>query len=225
MANFFKNPLVLAETVVGSIIDQRAVVLYEQPKEITLLDAGSDGEGILQNLVDKNALKELFTGIEVPYISKINGFNAYGISYMEADVDISSEVCDHPTETGSLITDYSYIKPMTIKVQIAVPTAWYTRIYTQIKKIFTEKTYVMVQTKMALYRNMIIAAMPYKMEQKTIDRPIIELQLRQILEAKPRYIDKTNEITQAVTPSDNDTQDLGNLTANTSSEVFLDETN
>ena len=159
----------------------------------------------------------------MPYVSKINGFNAYGITYMEAEVDISSEICDHPTETGSLITDYSYIKPISIKVKVAVPTAWYTRIYAQMKKMFLDKTYIMVQTKMSLYRNMIISAMPYKLETKTVDRPVIELQLRQIQEAKPQYIDKTNEIEQAQDPSDTNTKDIGNVTTGVASDVFLEE--
>lgn len=218
MANFFKNPLVLAETVVGSIIDTRAVVLYEQPEDI---DFGvlSEAESELLNLVDKRELKELFTGIGVPYISKINGFNMYGISYVDANVDIDSDLCDHPTETGSIITDNAIINPISMKIQVAMPTGLYTRIYAQMIKYYQQKQYIIVQTKFAMYRNMVIQAMPYKLENATVDRPIVELTLRQVMEATPQYIASTG-INNAKQAEDNNTTDRGRLTAKVVSEIY-----
>lgn len=224
MANFFKNPLVLAETVVGSIIDQRALVLYEQPETIDFTTVTNDLENAIYELVDKNALKELFTGIEVKHISKINGFNMYGISYMQGNVEISSDLCDHPTETGSVITDNAIVNPISIKVQVAMPTALYTRIYAQMVKYFQQKKFILVQTKFAMYRNMVIQAMPYKLENATVDRPIIELSLRQVMEVAPQYTNATHDtggsIQNALDPEDNDTLDLGRKTNRVIGEVF-----
>lgn len=224
MANFFKNPLVLAETVVGSIIDQRALVLYEQPNKIVLADVNKDTENLIYELVDKNSLKELFTGIEIKYLSKINGFNMYGISYIQGDVDISSDLCDHPTETGSVITDNAIINPMSMKVQVAMPTALYTRIYAQMVKYFQEKRFILVQTKFAMYRNMVIQAMPYKLDNATVDRPVIELSLRQVMEVSPQYTNATqntgDSIQNSLDPEDNDTVDMGRKTPRVIGEVF-----
>lgn len=228
MANFFKNPLVLAETVVGSMIDQRSLVLYEQPDTIDFTQVSNEAENALYDLVDKNALKELFTGVEVKYVSQINGFNMYGVSYIKGDVEISSDLCDHPTETGSVITDYSVINPITIKVQVAMPTALYTRIYAQMIKYFQQKKYILVQTKFAMYRNMVIQAMPYKLENGTVDRPIVELTLRQIMEVMPQYTDATidngDSITNALDGEDNDTVDLGHKTTKVMEKVYKNAT-
>lgn len=220
MANFFKNPLVLAETVVGALTDQRSLVLYEQPETKI---ASEETEDLLA-LVDKNQLVELFTGIGVPYISKINGFNMYGISYVKGDVDISSDLCDHPTETGSVITDNAIINPITIKIEVAMPTALYTRIYAQMVKYYQQKKFIIVQTKFAMYRNMVIQNMPYKLDNSTVDRPIIELVLRQVMEVQPQYTNATqttgNSITNAKNGEDNDTIDRGRLTATVMGDVF-----
>lgn len=220
MANFFKNPLVLAETVVGALTDQRSLVLYEQPETKIASDETED----LLALVDKNQLVELFTGIGVPYISKINGFNMYGISYVKGDIDISSDLCDHPTETGSVITDNAIINPITIKIEVAMPTALYTRIYAQMVKYYQQKKFIIVQTKFAMYRNMVIQNMPYKLDNSTVDRPIIELVLRQVMEVQPQYTNATqttgNSITNAKNGEDNDTIDRGRLTATVMGDVF-----
>lgn len=222
MSNVFKNPLVLAETVVGSIVDTRAVVLYEQPEKVkfdnieyTTDEEGNQIETGLLELVDKRKLKELFTGYEVPFLSKINGFNMYGVSYVKADIEIESDLCDHPVETGSVITDNAIIQPITIKLQIALPTAFATRIYNEMIKYYQKKKYIMVQTKFAMYRNMVIQAMPYKLENASVDRPLVELTLRQVMEVEAQYINTENVggITNPVDGEDSDTKDLGRKTA------------
>lgn len=223
MSNVFRNALVLSETVVGSITDTRALVLYEQPEDVKF---GSDAEttidedgniietGLLQ-LVDSRKLKEIFTGFadeKYTKISKINGWNAYGVSYIKADVDITSDLCDFPIETGSIITDNAIVQPITIKVQIALPTAFATRIYAEMIKYYQKKKYIMVQTKFAMYRNMVIQSMPFKLENETIDRPIVELTLRQVVEVEPQYINIGNgdsEIKNPKDSSDSDTVDIG----------------
>jgi len=166
-------------------------------------------------LVDSRKLKEIFTGFadeKYTRISKINGWNAYGVSYIKADVDITSDLCDFPIETGSIITDNAIVQPITIKVQIALPTAFATRIYAEMIKYYQKKKYIMVQTKFAMYRNMVIQSMPFKLENETIDRPIVELTLRQVVEVEPQYINIGNgdsEIKNPKDASDSDTVDIG----------------
>lgn len=224
MANFFKNPLVLAETVVGSLIDTRPLILFEQPEKIDFTSISETAESALWDLVNKNQLVELFTGIGVPYLSKINGFNMYGISYIKGEVDISSDLCDHPTETGSIITDNAITNPISMKIEVAMPTALYTRIYTQMIKYYQEKKFILVQTKFAMYRNMVISAMPYKLDNSTVDRPVVELELRQIMEVSPQYTNATlntgDSIKNCRDCEDNDTVDRGKLTASVVGDIY-----
>lgn len=226
MANIFKNPLVLAETVVGTLVDQRAVVLYEQTDfeserseiEQNLLKRaqGTLLEPTVSDFVNKHNLVELFTGIKVKYLSEINGFNMWGVSYMDANVDISSDLCDHPIETGAKITDSSIRNPISAKVNIVMPTAFYEQIYKQISDYYENKKKLILLTKFGMYKNMVIQAMPYKLEHGTVDRATIELNLREIMEVLPEYeyvqgSDKGVQITQgrALTSDDTDMQVIG----------------
>ena len=67
MANVFKNPLVVAETVVGSLIDQRAVVLYEQKD---FVDTRSEIEKQLQ----EKASGTIFEATINDFVTKKNIF-------------------------------------------------------------------------------------------------------------------------------------------------------
>lgn len=203
MANVFKNPLVLAETVVGSVIDQRAVVLYKQEdfdvikkrieSELRPIE-GSILYPTVQDYVQKQALEELFTGVKVKYLSEINGFNMWGISYQDVNVDISSDLCDHPIETGQVITDASIINPVSAELNIVMPTAFYTTIFEEVMNYYKEKKKIVMLTKFGVYSDMVISAMPYKLEHGTVDRPVIALRLRQIMEVQPTY--ETVDITE-----------------------------
>ena len=72
MANLFKNPLVLAETVVGSLLDLRSVILFKQPAgdlSSQLSDIGADSaagistQSAIDALIEHGALEELFAGM------------------------------------------------------------------------------------------------------------------------------------------------------------------
>ena len=252
MANIFSNPLVLAETVVGSVIDQRAVVLYAQEdftdakKEI--IDQKSKeytgwiGDNISQDLataltptvedyVKKRKLTELFTGAEIPYLSEINGYNMWGISYMNADVNISSNLCDHPIETGQVITDATIRNPISAKVEIVMPTAFYEKLYKQVYDYYESKKKIMLLTKFGLYPNMVIKDMPYKLEHNNVDRPSIALELREIMEVNAEYkiVDSVNtpviESDKARMYDDTTRTDVGRVFPNAVAEVFSGVTN
>ena len=231
MANLFKNPLVVAENVVGSILDLRHVILYEQPENYTPETTIDSESGLIssitqtaigafnktvQNLVGQNQPTELFTGIDIPVLTNITGANIYGISYMNAKVGISSDICEHPTETGGKISDYAIINPITATVNVSMPTALYTRVYAQIEKFYKEKRKILLQTKFTTHSDMVIASMPYVLDAATVDRPTIELNLKQVIEVKPEYIndtEKANSISEekSFNPSDSDTTDLGRV--------------
>ena len=223
MANLFKNPLVLAETVVGSMIDQRSVILWEQPaidtqQVISATSGAMDGTDYLKELIDTFQLKELFVGTGVPKLSDINGFNAFGISYMGVKVSPTSDLCEHPVESGGVITDNAIINPLRATVEIVMPTAYYTRIYEQMQKLYKEKRKIILQTKFGFYQNMVLVAIPYAMNHKDIDRVPITLELQQVLEVYPTYISGGNAISNCLDQSDSDTKDLGTKTIETTYE-------
>lgn len=221
MGSIFRNPLVLAETVVGSMIDQRAVVLYEQTdlgdvkSELEKMFEGTMLYPTIEDFVRKRALTELFTGTDIPYLSEINGFNMWGISYMNAEVSITSDLCDHPVETGQVITDSSIENPITATVNIVMPTAFYTKIYEQVLDYYKNKKKIILLTKFGMYKNMVIKSMPYKLQHGDVDRPVIALTLRQIMEVEPTYesinINANTQIlpTKSLSGEDTDMQIIG----------------
>lgn len=233
MASIFKNPLVIAENVVGALLDARAVILWEQPvpkvdtieSTNTLSQAGSNlsFSGIVQSIIETAGLKELFTGFGIKYLSDINGWNAYGISYISAKVNTTSDICEHPTESGAKISDYAIMNPVQATVVIALPTAFYTRIMAQLKSFYLQKKPIILQTKLGFYENMVISAMPYTLEASSVDRPQIELTLRQIIEVTPEYIENSDvKVSNPLDGQDSDTQDLGQIQTTESTFESLD---
>lgn len=247
MANIFANPLVLAETVVGSVIDQRSVVLYAQEdftdtkKELIDQKAKQYDSWIDRNInsrlakelmptvedyVKKRKLTELFTGADIPYLSEINGYNMWGISYMSGEVSITSDLCDHPIETGQVITDASIRNPISAKIDIVMPTAFYEKLYKQVYDYYESKKKIMLLTKFGLYMNMVIKEMPYKLEHGSVDRPTISLTLREIMEVNAEYrvVDSVNtgviESDKARIYDDTTREDVGRVFPNAVADVF-----
>lgn len=234
MASIFKNPLALMQNVVGSTLEQRSVVLYKQDDDYKLpvgeaLRSGADFMGLVSAnveevvgyLVQKNGLEELFMGIDLPYLSDINGFNAYGVSYLDGKVSISSDIAEHPIEDGSVITDAAIIKPITAEVRIVMPTALYTRVYQQIYDYYVKKQKIMLKTKFGMIKNMVIAEMPFELKMEEIDRPVITLSLREIIEVSPENVLREFSADMVANPDDSDTSDNGRRVANAVENVLL----
>lgn len=234
MANLFSNPLVVAENVVGTLLDRRAVVLYEQ-KEIE--DAKADRatttlgkitqslNDTLSDFITRMSLTELFTGLDPLYLSNIIGFSMWGITYESANLTIDSELCDHPIETGETITDAAILNPKGAEVIIRMPTALYTQIYQEIVKYYESKKKIILLTKFDTYRDMVISAMPYTLNHDEVDRPAIKLTLKQILEVESSYVQTESGTVRAIKSNktrqydDTSQVDVGRIHSNTVGSV------
>lgn len=229
----FSNPLVVAESAVGSILDRRAVVLYEQTdieEAKSLLD--TTGNRILDPLINsvnntyadfynRMKLTELFKGIDATYTAQYTGISVFGISYESANVNIDSEMCEHPIETGAKITDASVLNPITAEVIIRMPTALYTQIYQEIVKYYKEKKKIILLTKFDTYRDMVLSAMPYKLNHDEVDRPAIQLKLQQIIEVESSFVQTESGSVPAIKSStarnydDTSREDVGRVFTDT----------
>lgn len=195
MAGF--GSISLTQTAIGTLLDQRAIVLYKQPAD-EIIDSSTEkglksiAKKVIRNLVG-NAFKyeELFAGLAselgidaLTKVANLTGANPYGITYMEAKVSVESDLCDHPIETGAMVTDASIILPVSAEVTVAMPTFFAERIYEQMKNMFEKKQdKIILQTKYGLYRNMVLQNIEYELEHDTIDRTKFILTLREIQEA------------------------------------------
>ena len=195
MAGF--GSISLTQTVIGTLLDQRAIVLYKQPADEITASSTEKGlkdtlKTVVRNLVN-NAFtyEELFAGLAselgsdlLTKVANVTGTNPYGITYIDAKVNIESDLCDHPIETGAVVTDASIIMPVSAEVTVAMPTFFAERIYNQMFDMYKEKKdKIILQTKYGLYKNLVLQNMEYELERNTVDRTKFVLTLREIQEA------------------------------------------
>lgn len=195
MAGF--GSLSLTQTAIGTLLDQRAVVLYKQPADEVSSSSTEKGlkslaKQVVNDLVG-NAFKyeELFAGLAgmlgsdmLTRVANVTGANPYGITYIDAKVSVESELCDHPVETGAILTDASIILPVSAEVTVAMPTFFAERIYEQMKGMFeTKKDKIILQTKYGLYKNLVLQNIEYELEHDTVDRTKFILSLREVQES------------------------------------------
>ncbi|MBQ2396438.1 MAG: hypothetical protein II304_05275 [Bacteroidales bacterium] len=191
----------LAQTVVGRMLDQRAVVLYKQPEVDKYTGKAGFWRTVARGLWGRQfEYKELFAGLidelgseTLSRIANVAGMNPYGITYYDAKVNIESELCDHPIETGALVTDASIVLPVSAEVTVAMPTLFAERIYEQMYKMFEEKKdKIILQTNYGLYRNLVLQNINYELTHDKVDRALFTLTLREVQE---RYVnDSAGEV-------------------------------
>lgn len=192
MAGF--GSISLTQTAIGTLIDQRAVVLYKQPKtEVSALSKYNIVNDLVEELYGKALqYEELFAGLIgelgadwLNKLTNITGTNPYGVSYVSARVNIESDLCDHPIETGKVLTDASIIQPVSAQVEVAMPTFFAERIYTSMDNLQKKKEdKIILQTKYGVYKNLVLQSFSYALENKTVDRTVFTLILREIMEVK-----------------------------------------
>jgi len=222
MAGF--GSLSLAQTVVGTLLDQRVVVLYKQPKEednAKIKVLGVEIGSKLENDLWGKSLRyeELFAGIAeklkssaLTKAANITGTNPYGITYISAKVNKETDLCDHPIETGKILTDARVTQPVTAQVEVAMPTFFAERIYTVMNDyLHSTKDKIILQTKYNVYKNLVLQSFSYALDNKTVDRTIFTLTLREIMEVKARGTFKSS--TNIKKPSDTNTISNGTQVA------------
>lgn len=199
----------LVQTAVGMLLDQRAIVLYKQPED------DIEPHWLVKKLWGGAfTYEELFSGLlggmgVLSSVANVTGMNPYGITYIDAKVNIESDLCDHPVENGSLITDASIILPVTATVTVAMPTLYAEKIYEQMNTFFeTKKDKIILQTKYNVYKNLVLQNIEYELETKTIDRAQFILTLREIQEAKSTS-DLDDLADSVADASDATTQNIG----------------
>ena len=184
MAGF--GSLSLTQTAIGTLIDQRAVVLYKQPEisnKLNWLEKNIFGGGF--------SYEELFSGLlgglgTVSSVANLTGKNTYGVTYISANVDIESDLCDHPVETGMVITDSSIIKPVSARVEVAMPTFFAQYIYQSMDELQKKKeNKIILQTKYGVYENLVLQSFSYSLDNNKVDRTLFTLQLREVMEVQP----------------------------------------
>lgn len=93
-----------------------------------------------------------------------------------AEVNETSTIMKHPLENGSIIADHHIINPVSININIIVNNQHYNSTYFEIRNAWLNGSKFIIQTRTAIYNNIIIADMPHS---ETIDKyNAVEIQLK-----------------------------------------------
>lgn len=80
---------------------------------------------------------------------------------MRAAVNRSSDLCEHPLETGNKIADFKIIKPNISQLTMFIPGDAYGSVYKDIEQAYQNSTSLIVQTRASSFANMVITDMPH----------------------------------------------------------------
>jgi len=83
-----------------------------------------------------------------------------GAQFIKIKINEGANVMSHPLEDGSKRTDHVVINLVEIELNCILPIDT-KALYNSIKEYFLKSTFIAVQTRTALYKNMIISSMPH----------------------------------------------------------------
>jgi len=106
---------------------------------------------------------------------------------MEVAIASAQELMDQPIEKGATITDFTIKKPKVAEVSFILAAVSYLSDYLLIKQLYENNTFLILQTTVDTYSNMIIAAMPYKESAEMYQALRIGITLREIQQVSPSY--------------------------------------
>lgn len=84
-----------------------------------------------------------------------------GARPMKADIKEQSKPMEHPVETGATVTDFRIILPVEINFELMLSPTGFKSEYDQIKQIYLRGDFLVLQTKVGIYKNMVLQGIPH----------------------------------------------------------------
>lgn len=97
----------------------------------------------------------------------------------------TSKTMEHPIESGTVISDYKVINPVSIILNIYLTKKNYNSVYQSLLTHFKKSTLLLIQTNARIYKDMIISDMPHSETPEHFDSIILSLNLKQVFTVKP----------------------------------------
>lgn len=113
---------------------------------------------------------------------------------VKAFIRETSKVMEHPLESGAMIADHKIIDPRTLELLLIVSSEDFTGAFQQIRNAWLNSTLLTVQTKAAVYQNMIIQNLPREEDPEKFDITVISLQLKEVIFALPGSVSSTTSV-------------------------------
>ena len=100
---------------------------------------------------------------------------------IKAEVKEQAKVMEHPIESGAVITDHRIILPVEIELSVILLPASYQDTYKAIRSYYLNGTLLVIQTRTAIYENMLIQGIPHDETPEQYDVISLTISLRQAL--------------------------------------------
>ncbi len=145
---------------------------------------------IFSALSTVNDLLSNFTGVDAIGIFDSNTLEQIFADArpLKAEMKETAQVMNHPTETGTILSDNRIINPIEINFSMIIKVNNFNDVYNQIKQAFVASTSLIVQTHTGVYPNMIIADMPHSEQPDMYDAIAMTLHLKEILYVSPNVV-------------------------------------
>lgn len=99
---------------------------------------------------------------------------------MRAAVNRSSDLCEHPLETGNKVSDFKIIKPNVAQLTMFIPADAYGTVYKDIEQAYLDSTSLIVQTRASSFSDMVITDMPHDEAPDLGDIVAVTLTLKEV---------------------------------------------
>lgn len=111
-----------------------------------------------------------------------------GSVIMSCKASAPSKMCEHPIESGSVVTDHKVILPKQCTITIAMPAYYQDIVIKEIEKYHKESTPLCVHDCGMLYENMVITDYPHTTDVKTASRLVFTIEMKELVVVEPEYV-------------------------------------
>lgn len=106
---------------------------------------------------------------------------------MRAAVSPSAKLMTHPREDGAQIADHRIINPVEIEITAILTPAEYRAAYQQLQDLFRQSRAVTVQTRAAVYPNMVLVGLPHDESPEVADTLPVVLRFVEVLTISAQF--------------------------------------
>ncbi len=106
----------------------------------------------------------------------------------------TSRIMTHPLESGAMVADHKVIDPKTIELILLISSENFASAFQQVRSAYLNSTLLTVQTKAAVYQNMVIKSLPREETPDKSDITTISLQMEEAIFALPGGTSSTTSV-------------------------------
>lgn len=150
----------------------------------------------------------------------LNGNFLFSSSVLSANISDDSQLCEHPLESGAVVSDHKIFNPIEIDIRLSLPSWQFSEIYRELLLLYSNSVKLRIKTKVEWYNNMVLTAIPHEEKAENFDKIVFDLHFKEVREITPQFIEL--EESNVKNPENSDTKKLGeNATNNTKKSSML----